>query len=113
MVDHGLDPALQACSDDFEGPSARNANLAAKSIIGIGAFAALCDKTGRECGGHYMQIARRYAKNWTWLASGGRGYGSNNNVSVRMALARERVTIANMPPNIIRNKIIQMGTGEK
>ena len=37
LVENGLKPQKQLCSDDFEGPSPHNANLAAKSIIGIAA----------------------------------------------------------------------------
>ena len=61
----------QLCSDDFEGPSAHNANLAAKSILGIGAFSALCNATHRACGGRYMRVATEYASKWPMLARGG------------------------------------------
>ena len=72
LVTHGLDPALQPCSDDYLGPSIHNANLAAKSIIGVAAFSALCNATHRDCGAHYMAVAHRYAANWTALSLGGR-----------------------------------------
>jgi hypothetical protein len=82
LVEHGLDPALQPCSDDYEGPSARNANLAAKAIVGIGAFAALCEQTQQpKCAAKYMQIARLFASNWTHLAGGGRAYNDNGHSS--------------------------------
>ena len=57
LVGHGLDPTAQLCSDDFEGPSPHNANLAAKSIIGIAVYASLCDATNRTCGKKYMAVA--------------------------------------------------------
>jgi len=77
LVDNGLDPVLQLCSDDYEGPSAHNANLAAKSIIGIGAFSVMCEMTGRHDEAiSYLEIAKRYAKNWTILSAGGRSGAS-------------------------------------
>ena len=50
LVKNGLRPTEQLCSDDFEGPSPLNANLAAKAIVGIATYAALCDATNRRCG---------------------------------------------------------------
>ena len=36
---HGLYPAKQLSSDDFDGPIANRSNLAMKAIVGVGAFA--------------------------------------------------------------------------
>ena len=76
LVANGLDPVKQLCSDDFEGPSPHNANLAAKSILGIATFSALCDATNRSCGARYMATARRYAEQWVKLSAGGRAGAS-------------------------------------
>jgi hypothetical protein len=90
--------APQPCSDDYEGATAHNANLALKSIIAVGAFAKLCEHmhnttllthntsssgssnrrttgstaTQYNCGPRYLQAARSMAHNWTRLAEGGR-----------------------------------------
>jgi hypothetical protein len=97
LVENGLDPARQPCSDDYLGPSAHNANLAAKSIIGIAAFSTLCNRTGRACGAHYMTIAKRYAARWPALAAGGRSgatvreYNKTGSYSQKYNLLWDRV----------------------
>ena len=79
LVAPGLDPSNQLCSDDFLGSSPHNANLAAKSIIGIATYAALCDATNRSCGSTYMAIARQYADKWVAMSAGGRAGASRRN----------------------------------
>ena len=58
LVEHGYDPKHQLCTDDFAGHLARNCNLSLKAILGIAAYAELSGDLS------YMDIARRYAKNW-------------------------------------------------
>ena len=82
LVKNGLDPTKQLCSDDFEGPTAHNANLAAKSILGIAAFSALCDATNRSCGAHYMATAKGYSQQWVALSAGGRANASRRDYDV-------------------------------
>eukprot|EP00039_Didymoeca_costata_P022326 m.346519 g.346519 ORF g.346519 m.346519 type:complete len:773 (+) comp29453_c0_seq1:52-2370(+) len=103
LVANGLDPTLQLCSDDFEGPSAHNANLAAKSIIGIGAFSKLCSALGNNtCAQHYHQIASKYAANWSVLAAGGRGgahtrnYGTPDSWSLKYNLLWDTILSTNL-----------------
>ena len=42
------DPGDQLCTDDFEGPSPHNINLAAKGIVSLGAYAKLLAMRGGE-----------------------------------------------------------------
>jgi hypothetical protein len=64
------DPGDQLCTDDFEGPSPHNSNLALKGIAGIGAYAVLLHTQGDEQGStKYANIAATYAMQWSMNAS--------------------------------------------
>jgi hypothetical protein len=63
------DPGEQLCTDDFEGPSPHNANLAAKGIVGLAAYAQLCTYMGKlDDAKIYNAIAQDYANQWRKLA---------------------------------------------
>lgn len=67
---HGFDPAHQLCTDDFAGHLARNANLALKAVLGVGAWARTCTALGRERdAARWTAVARRAAGEW--LAAAG------------------------------------------
>ncbi len=74
LVAHGLDPENQLCTDDFAGHLARNTNLSVKAIVGIAAFARLCETTGHEGAGRYRAIAVDYATRWREMAADGDHY---------------------------------------
>lgn len=60
------DPGEQLCTDDFEGPSPHNVNLAAKGIVGVGAYALLLEMKGDKEGAEsYMNVAKDLVGNWT------------------------------------------------
>jgi hypothetical protein len=70
LVDNLPDPGEQLCTDDFEGPIPHDANLAAKGIIGIGAYSILCKIIGKPAEeAKYMQVARQYVQKWLILAN--------------------------------------------
>jgi len=71
LVEHGLDPGNQLCTDDFAGHLAHNANLSIKAILGIEAFS-LIRKYGNDVeeSNEYHEIALRYAKEWERLSNG-------------------------------------------
>ena len=75
LREKGLDPENQLCTDDFAGHLAHNVNLALKAIMGLGGFAALCEKTGRaDAAAQYRQTAQTMADQWTQMADDGDHY---------------------------------------
>jgi len=70
LVDTLPDPGDQLCTDDFEGPSPHNANLAAKGIIGLAAYQYLCQQENRhDESARYFRIVQNYTQIWmAWAA---------------------------------------------
>lgn len=75
LVDSGIDPDNQLCTDDFAGHLPHNANLSLKAIIGIAAFGLLCDRLGKaEEAKRHADIAKQWAAQWPALAGDGDTY---------------------------------------
>ncbi|ANS74107.1 glutaminase [Paenibacillus yonginensis] len=69
LLEYGLDPENQLCTDDFAGHLARNANLSAKAIMGVASYSLLCRQLGDSAeADRYLQAARDMASQWTKLA---------------------------------------------
>jgi len=63
------DPGNQLCTDDFEGASPHNTNLAAKGIVALAAWAEVlalqADNKYTEAAASYAKAAATFAGNWT------------------------------------------------
>lgn len=71
LVEYGLKPANQLCTDDFAGHLANNLNLAIKATVGIACYAKLLEGAGNTQGYEkYLQIAQAYARQIEQFASG-------------------------------------------
>jgi hypothetical protein len=75
LVEEGLDPDNQLCTDDFAGHFAHNANLSIKAIMGIASYARMSEMQGKkEIAGRYMDIAKEMAVEWEKMARDGDHY---------------------------------------
>ncbi|MGQ9576743.1 MAG: glutaminase domain-containing protein [Thermoguttaceae bacterium] len=75
LMEKGLDPENQLCTDDFAGHLAHNANLSLKAILALGAFAKTCDMAGRKKqAARFRQAAAEFARQWPKLADDGDHY---------------------------------------
>jgi hypothetical protein len=71
LVDKGLDPDNQLCTDDFAGHLAHNANLSIKAILAIGAAAQLAQRLGETEAIAWRSAAEGMAARWVVMADDG------------------------------------------
>ena len=75
LLERGLDPENQLCTDDFAGHLAHNCNLSLKAILAIGAFGKLAESAGKtEEAKRYSSEAKRMAAKWIDMAKDGDHY---------------------------------------
>lgn len=75
LMENGLDPENQLCTDDFAGHFAHNANLSVKAIMGIASYSMLAGLLGMEdVAKTYGNEAKRMAVEWEKMADDGDHY---------------------------------------
>ena len=96
-------PERQLCTDDFTVRIANNANLAIKAVMGIGAYAQLCEQTGKfEEASRYRLTAEAMAEDWRVRATEGDhtllAFGVPNTWSLKYNLVWDRLLDLNLFP---------------
>jgi len=75
LLEKGLDPENQLCTDDFAGHLARNVNLSIKALVGIACYAWLCEQRGLLDDARAIRSrVESMARDWLRMAADGDHY---------------------------------------
>ena len=109
LMEKGLDPANQLCTDDFAGHLARNANLSVKAILGIAAYGYMAGEMGDKATCNEMMAkAKMMAKEWMTLADAGDHYslsfGNQDSWSQKYNMVWDKLMGWNIFPEEVKEK---------
>ncbi|WP_068619815.1 glutaminase family protein [Paenibacillus tuaregi] len=112
LLQNGLDPENQLCTDDFAGHLAHNANLSIKAILGIAAYSYMCDKLGMQAGASYLAAAQNMVNEWVSMADAGDHYkltfdSPNDSWSMKYNLVWDRLLDLHLFPKDIAAKELE------
>lgn len=111
LVQYGLDPEDQLCTDDFMGHLAHNANLSVKAILALAAYGDLCEMRGLHADAqHYRQLARTDAAHWMKVADAGGhsllAFDKPGTWSQKYNLAWDQIlNLHSFPPSLAQNEL--------
>lgn len=75
LLENGLNPENQLCTDDFAGHFAHNVNLSVKAIMGVASYGKLAAMLGKtEVAEKYTSKAKEMATQWIAMAKDGDHY---------------------------------------
>lgn len=75
LLEYGLDPENQVCTDDFAGHLAHNANLSAKAIMAIAGYGEMARMLGyNDVANKFSNAARKMGIEWEKMANDGDHY---------------------------------------
>ncbi len=112
LVEEGLDPENQLCTDDFAGHFAHNANLSIKAIMGIASYGFMADMLNKkDIAANYTNKAKEMALEWIKMADNGNYYrltfDKSDTWSQKYNLIWNKLMKFNVFPDVVAQKEIE------